>query len=130
MADFSTTPDYFDSREVIERIAELELEYGPEDGDSIDTIHTEKMSEDEQEEYAALLALAEQTENDVADWQYGETFIHEDYFEDYAEEFIVDCGYIPADLPSWIVIDWKETADNLKEDYTEYTFRGETYYAR
>lgn len=130
MADFSTTPDYFDSREVIERIAELELEYGPEDGDSIDTIHTEKMSEDEQEEYAALLALAEEAEGNVTDWEYGETFIHEDYFEDYAEESIVDCGYIPADLPSWIVIDWKETADNLKEDYGTYSFRGETYYAR
>lgn len=118
MADFSTTPDYFDSREVIERIAELE---------SIEVIDRD---EDEQEELDALYVLAEEAEGNVTDWKYGETFIHEDYFEDYAEEFIVDCGYIPADLPSWIVIDWKETADNLKQDYGTYSFRGETYYAR
>ena len=130
MADFSTAPDYFDSREVIERIAELELEYGPEDGDSIDIIHTEKMTEDEHDEYEALKELAAQAENDVADWQYGETFIHEEEFVEYVKDLVIDCGYIHKDMPGWIVIDWDETADNMKEDYEEYTFRGQTYYAR
>lgn len=118
MTDFSTTPDYFNSREVIERIAELE---------GIETIDRD---EDEQEELDALYALAEEAEGMVPDWEYGETFIREDEFTDYAEETLKDVGYLPAELPSWIVIDMEATADNMKEDYTEVTFRGVTYLAR
>ena len=47
-----------------------------------------------------------------------------------AQELLVDCGYIPKDLPSWIVIDWEETADNLKIDYMEVSLMGETYLMR
>ena len=64
------------------------------------------------------------------DFGFGETLIHESYFEEYCEDLVKDCGYIHRDLPNWIVINWKETADNIKVDYTEFEFEGETYYAR
>ena len=37
---------------------------------------------------------------------------------DFAERMAEDCGDIPSDLPSWIVIDWKASWDcNLRYDY-------------
>jgi hypothetical protein len=41
-----------------------------------------------------------------------------------------DCGESPRDLPFYIVIDWEETADNLRVDYTEVDFEGTTYLFR
>ena len=38
-AKLDGTDDYFDSRDVIERISEMELEYGPEAGDSIASVY-------------------------------------------------------------------------------------------
>lgn len=118
MATFDGTDDVFDSREVIERIAELE---------AIEIIDREPENRDELD---ALYELAEEAEGYIPDFQYGETFIHADYFTEYAMEMISDIGYLPADLPWWIIIDKQATADNMKEDYTEFTFRGSTYYAR
>jgi len=60
MANFDGTDDYFDSREVIERIAELEatevIDREPEDQDELD----------------ALYALQEEAEGYISDWEYGE----------------------------------------------------------
>lgn len=37
---------------------------------------------------------------------------------DYAEQTAEDCGDIPKDMPSWIVIDWQASWDcNLRHDY-------------
>jgi hypothetical protein len=38
------------------------------------------------------------------------------------------CGTIPRDLPDYVAIDWEETADNLKVDYTDAEFNGVSYY--
>lgn len=65
-----------------------------------------------------------------SEWDYGLTLIPDDEFEDYVKELITDCGYISNDLPSWIEIDWETTAENVKIDYSEVEFRGETYYYR
>lgn len=51
------------------------------------------------------------------DWEYGETLISEDYWEEYVKELICDCGYICSDFPSWIEIDWEKTAENVAMDY-------------
>lgn len=130
MAKFDGTDEQFDSRDALERIAEMELEYGPEDGDSMDTLHLERMTDEERVEYDALKKLEAWSEPNVPDWPYGEQFIHEDYFEEYAGQLVKDVGYIPADLPEWIVIDWSLTADNMKADYEEVEFRGSTYFVR
>lgn len=67
-------------------------------------------------------------ENEIgSEFEHGVTMIPEDDFEDYVEEFLKDTGYISRDMPWWIVIDWKETADHMKCDYSEVAYRGETY---
>lgn len=61
------------------------------------------------------------------DW-YPDYLTHENHFETAMDEMVADCYEIPKDLPSFmtIVLDY----DALKEDYTEITFEGETYYYR
>lgn len=59
-----------------------------------------------------------------------ETIIREDYWEEYVEELITDCGYIDKNFPSWIVIDWEKTGDNLLTDYGTFTYKDDKYYIR
>lgn len=110
--------DVIDSRDVIARIEELEA------------IEADERDSDEQDELTALLKLQYQAEPYSDDWKYGATLISESYFTDYTEELLKDCGYLPAELPSWIVIDWEETAENVKVDYTSVEFDGVTYWIR
>ena len=65
-----------------------------------------------------------------SEFSYGCTLIEEDDFEDYCEELVIDCGYIPKDFPSWIEIDWEATASNMKQDYSELDYQGITYLFR
>ena len=76
------------------------------------------------------IAEINEIEESCEDFQYGETLIHEDYFEEYCEELCIECGYISKDFPSWIEIDWKATAGNMSADYTTVKYRGEQYYTR
>lgn len=64
------------------------------------------------------------------EFDYGVTLVHEDYWEEYVEDLLKDCGYISTDIPSWIEIDWEATANNVKVDYTEVEYQGQTYYGR
>jgi len=64
----------------------------------------------------------------VTEWQYGAEFIAEHYFTEYVKDMLNDCGTIPRDLPDYVAIDWEETADNLKCDYTDAEFNGVSYY--
>lgn len=113
--NFDGTDDIMDTRDIQARIDELE---------SIEVIDRD---EDEQDELDALYALKEETEYYFSN---EESFISDDYFEEYAEELCKDCGMIPEDLPSWIHIDWERTAAELQQDYTSYEFRGTTYWIR
>ncbi len=105
--------DVIDSRDIIERIEELQA--------------TERDVK-EHEELTALLALAEEGEQYSDDWEYGSTLIRESYFEDYMDEMVDDCGDIPKDIPCYL--DITVNYDMLKWDYTELDFDGETYYIR
>ena len=82
------------------------------------------------EEYAALKEFVEEAEN-AEDWLHGATFIADDYFEDYAREFAEDIGAVKRNM-EWPCncIDWEAAADQLKQDYTEYTLNGKTYWCR
>ncbi len=118
MANLDGTDDVFDSRDVIERIAELEaievIDREPEDQDDLD----------------ALYAFQDEAES-IPDWQYGETFISDDYFTEYAGELAEDIGTINREA-SWPLnrIDWEAAADDLKMDYASFDFMGTTYWAR
>ncbi len=115
--------DVIDSRDVIERIEELENDvfYAEENGDEPDATDVANL--------AALKALAAEGES-LDDWTHGVTLVRESYFTDYCEELCEEIGDMPKDLPSYIVIDWAATARNLRADYTEVEYDGITYLAR
>lgn len=132
MADFDGTDDYFDSRDVIERIAELELlAETMNDDEETDDARAEAYDEYDAEEYNALIALQEEADGTISDWQYGEMFYTWDALVEYTEELVNEC-YTTGELPSWVTnhIDWEEVTEEVKVDYTEFEFRGTTYYAR
>lgn len=126
MAQLDGTDDVFDSREVIERIAELESELEDLDADDdYDEIIELR------DELTALIEFRDEYDGLFGDsFKDGITFIHEDYFTDAMKELCEDIGYLPEGTPEWLVIDWDETADNLRADYSEAEFRGSTYWAR
>lgn len=135
MANFDGTDDFFDSREVIERIEALTGEYiDATDSDPADIMSLDDwragLTDDDANELFALLEFRDAAEC-VSDWHYGETFIRDGKpFTDYVEELLTDCGYISADFPAWIEINWESTAANVQVDYTDFEFRGATYWAR
>ena len=136
MPNFDGTDDYFDSREVIERIAELTAAFIDATGDDpADVMSAEDwafgLGEDEGQELADLIAFRDEADY-LPDWEYGETFIHENHFTDYVQELVEGCGYLPADLPAWLAnaIDWERAAEVFQEGYTEFEIQGVTYWAR
>ena len=64
------------------------------------------------------------------EFYFGVTLINEDYFEDFVKQDLENCGYIPKDFPIWIEIDWKATARNVGQDYSEIEYQGNIYYYR
>lgn len=150
----SNTDDVIDSRDVIERVEELEAER-QELQDALDEIvqirsdnelngvqDTEidthraaldaliEWDDENKAELDALKALAEEAEGYSEDWRHGATLVRDSYFEDYARELLEDIGDIPRDLPHYIEIDWEATARNIRMDYTEVDFDGVSYWVR
>lgn len=127
----SNTDDVIDSRDVIERIEELQ---GERDSFELDGEENPEawaeQNPDDAEELRELEALAEECEGYASDWRHGEALIRESYWEDYVQELLEDCGDIPRNLPHYLVIDWEATARNIAVDYTEVDFGGVTYYIR
>ena len=114
--------DVKDSRDIIERIEELESFIEDNVNENSDDITEWK------EELRILAELAEEGENYSPDWEFGSQLIHEDYFEQYMDDMLEDIGDIPRNLPCYltITIDY----DALKMDYTSIDFNGETYFVR
>jgi hypothetical protein len=117
--EIRNTDDVIDSRDVIERIAELQSIL--DDGESLG---------DDRDEYMALTILAEEGQG-YADWEYGEILIRDSYFEDYARELAEDIGAIKG-TESWPLgyIDWEAAAEVLQMDYSAIDFDGVTYWVR
>lgn len=90
----------------------------------------EEVNEDEIDNYKKIYAFCDDLKSESNEFEYGEPVIHSDYFTEYTKELLVDCGYIPKDMPSWIEIDYDATAENVKADYAEVSYDGETYYIR
>lgn len=154
MSEFEFTEDIIDVRDLISRFEELENELSPitDLEDEIESLDPEKDKEEirtakeelekkhneleeEEEEFEQLKSILEELcgnggdEQWRGDW-YPITLINSDYFTEYTEELLKDCGYIPNDLPSWIEIDWEKTADNVKVDYQSIDIGDEEYYYR
>lgn len=116
--------DTITSTDIIERIEEIEevAGFGTDEEKELDEVLTRELD--------ILRKLAEQGE-DFADWEYGETLIHEDYFTEYYTELIQDT----SDVSDWDAfpfrhIDWDAVADEGKQDYSTIDFDGQTYYIR
>lgn len=116
MSELDQYADMIDSREVIERIEELET--------------SDTLGADEAAELASLREFAAEA-SEVSDWPYGETFIRDSYFTTYAQELAEDIGAVDSEA-SWpaYCIDWERAARELRMDYTSYEFAGVTYWAR
>lgn len=119
---FDGTEDVLDSRDIIERMEELQRNGG--------------LTEDEEEELAALAALADQAESSP-DWSYGEQLIRESYFEEYTQQLVDDCYPEVAEAltsSNWpmtcLKMDWKQASRDLMTDYTHVEFNGSTYLIR
>lgn len=121
----SNRDDVIDSREVIERIAELE--------DVLADLAEDDIADDFADDIAELATLrALQEEAQVSpDWPYGETLIRDSYFEEYAQQLADELGLIDGDA-HWPLtcIDWKQAARELQNDYTPVDFDSVTYWIR
>lgn len=117
-----------DLDEVIERKRELEDIINDED---------EQYSADEQKDAEEELAEIDELESELGTdlesaARNGIYFIAEDGFVDYAEEFAYDIGRIDGNMNEWPYnhIDWDAAADELKYDFSEVEWQGETYLFR
>ena len=137
--------DFIDTRDLIERRDELkqdmlnsfleDFEHYADRTDDFDDILFEEEEiqnwkeywSDELEEIAEIDSIEDEL---GSEFEYGVTLVNEDYWEEYVEDLLIEIGYLPKDLPSWIEIDWKATAENVKQDYTEVEYQGRTYYGR
>lgn len=87
--------------------------------------------EEELKQIEEINNLEEEVEGYAGDnFEDGVQLIDEYDFIEYCEDLMEEFGYIPKDFPSWIYIDWEATAENIKQDYTEVEFRGDTYLFR
>lgn len=102
-----------DTRDLVKRLRYLEY-------DDI------KLDNDELKELEELRIM----ESEISEWTNGETLINVDYWVEYVRKMLIDCGYLPKDLPSFIEINWEKTADNIKIDYSECNYNGKVYYYR
>lgn len=90
---------------------------------------------DDAEELAALESILADLAGNGGDEQwdgdwYPVTLIRDSYFTDYAQELVSDIGDLPANVPSYIEIDWEATARNIRVDYTSTEIDGVTYWYR
>lgn len=127
---------YTDSRDLIERRDALLEEKGVADldDDDDDDVSAELLdavgklngfTEEQQDELNALEdAISEIGETYAID---GVSLIPESEFVEYAEQLCKENGYVDKNIPWWIVIDWDATANNIRQDYSEVEFEGETY---
>lgn len=133
--DINNDQDVLDSRDIIERIDELETELE----DVLEEAGITKQEIDEAEHIEAvdileelepLKALAEEG-GGSPDWQYGEGLIRDSYFTEYAEQLADDIGAIDSDA-RWPLnhINWDAAAEDLKQDYFEVDYDGVIYWIR
>lgn len=133
--ELDLSADCIDVRDIIARVEELreereaseipENEYGgPNDTWS-----------EEREELAQLESILSDLkgyggdEQWEGDW-YPVNLIHERAFTDAMRELVQDIGDLPRDIPGYLAIDWEQTAENLRADYSSVEIDGSTYWCR
>jgi hypothetical protein len=118
------------SLDIIERLQELKDEKESLEQDTEDEGAAEVLKdwmEENSEEMETLESVIDECSG-YGDFEHGETLIAEHYFTEYAEELCKEIGDMPAEITSYLVIDWEATAENIKCDYTTVEIEGTTYY--
>lgn len=127
----------FDSRELLERVEAFESEHEealaaialhPEDSALKDAVLA--LTEIDHEEYDMYVELKHLCDSESSEFNSGTTCILDEYFEEYAEELVIEIGDLPKTIPSYIVIDWTATASNIQQDYTSFVINNDTYWYR
>jgi hypothetical protein len=160
MANSITTyDDTIDSRNVIERIEELEAEreglveavteaetqlnnaVGAEEiaaaNNAValaqDDLDNFDVYDDQGVELTKLKEFAEEVESQgvTTEWEYGAIFVRDTYFTDYAQQEAEDCGLL-ENCDKWpaTCIDWDQAARELQMDYTSVEFDSVDYWVR
>ena len=133
------TRDLAERREALKQeILDSFLEYFPHYEEMTESFEDIRFEEEEieswkqdwQEEINQITCIDEVEDEIGSEFDFGVTLIPEDDFTDYVEDLLKGCGYISDDFPSWIEIDWEATAENVKQDYSELEYKGETYFYR
>ena len=146
--EINNAQDIIDSRDIVERIEELEnsfpdtCEHCGERLSCLDDFIEFKfelmcsdceqpLDFDDFDELKVLKELAKEGEDYSSDWKYGETLIRDTYFKDYAMELADDIGAINSDS-NWPnnCIDWDKAARELQYDYTMIEYDGIDYWIR
>jgi len=136
--DTSNSADIIDSRNVIDRIQELESERGilqdAVDESPDDTGYKQDLADwngDYADELHNLKTLAEEAGQYSSEWPDGVCLIRDTYFAEYAEEEAFSIGAIDRDV-NWPFnhIDWEAAAKELKQDYSCFDYDGEDYWVR
>ena len=148
MPDVNSYDNLIDSRDVIERIKDLEAELEAwvegsgvelaewlEDGNSAADFVAGQLADEfpEAAELDMLKALAAEASDYADDWYRGATLIRHSYFTEYAQELAEETiEDFDAKSNQWPFncIDWDEAADVLLEAYTSVEFDGATYYVQ
>lgn len=117
MPILNLSSDIIDTRDIIERIEELEPDTANEELIELLNIMSDLQSADGGDEQWR------------GDW-YPITLIRDSYFATYARELCEELGDIPRNLPDYIAIDWQATARNIQQDYTSIEINGATYWTR
>lgn len=126
-----------DVREIAEHIRE-----------AASVVDAEDCTEDEQAEAAEALKAYADAFNDLTNINHGEDWealadawshlsytgdaavVRESDFTAYVQQLVSDIGDLPDDVLSYVVVDWEKTAENVRQDYTEFELDGVTYYIR
>lgn len=123
--NIDNTHDTVSSRDVIDRIAEIEYDLDPDN----DMIADDNEREDLQRELRSLSALAEQAEHYAKDWRYGAVLVRDSYFTNYAKEYAESIDATKNVYWPLSHIDWDAAADDLKKtSCTSIDFDGVTYW--
>lgn len=129
--------DVIDVGSITDRVDELreEREDATHDDDgNRNNVDWAEVAPEDAAELAALESLLEDLRGNGGDHQwegdwYPQTLYRDDEtFTDYIEELVTDCYSL--NVPSFVEVDWKATADNCRVDYTETEIDGETYLYR
>lgn len=136
----SLDDEIFDSRDIMEKIAELQgqidaLQEDLEDVDLDESANNEICDEiDELTDELEIWMEFACAFSGCSDWEYGETIIRVDHFVDYIKELILGCYPMPQDLESWpwrhLEMDWEGASEDAQIDYVEEIINGWSYFCR